>query len=468
MIILFSECEVKTVQILEKDIKLQFRQLRELLDKRHTKQFRKRFLDMHFYEQGQFFLTLNHDQRQLLYQIMDPDEMGDMFDTLEDDQLDMSQILAEMDLKYASQVLNSMYDDNAADFLEHLDKSEVDRYLSLMPQADANQLRGLLHYDTQTAGGLMTTDYVVMYQDLTVKEALDLLRKYARTAETIYYLYVIDADNDLVGTLSLRELFVHNQKAILSTIMTRNVISVFVDDDQEAVAQVFRDYEFVALPVVDHAHKLMGIVTVDDVIEVIDDEAQDDYSKLAVVDVDESKSTPVKSASSRLPWLITLLFLGMITATLISHFENLLSRASILAVFISLITGTAGNAGTQSLAVAVRRLSLTNNKPRHLLMLLLKELITGLIIGLVTGLTILVVVGLWKKNFVLGAVIGLAMMVAITVANLAGSLIPMLMAKIGFDPAVASGPFISTLSDLTSVLIYFNIASLFMGFFTGL
>ena len=158
----------------------------------------------------------------------------------------------------------------------------------------------------------------------------------------------------------------------------------------------------------------------------------------------------------------------MITATLISHFENLLSQASILAVFISLITGTAGNAGTQSLAVAVRRLSLENNNPQHLIKLLLKELITGLVIGLITGLTIWLVVGLWKHNFVLGLVIGLAMMVAITVANLAGSLIPMLMAKIGFDPAVASGPFISTLSDLTSVLIYFNIASLFMGFFKGL
>ncbi|AXX64853.1 MAG: magnesium transporter [Lactobacillus sp.] len=456
------------MQELQNQINLQFHKLRKLLDEQHSKQFRKRFLDMHFYEQGQFFLTLNHEQRLQLYQIMAPDEVGDMFDTLEDDQIDMSKILAEMDLKYASDVLNSMYDDNAADFLEHLDKSEVDRYLALMPRADANQLRGLLHYDTQTAGGLMTTDYVVMRQDLNVKEALDLLRKFAHTAETIYYLYVIDDDNDLVGTLSLRELFTHNEKAVLSTIMTSNVISVFVDDDQEAVAQVFRDYQFVALPVVDHAHKLMGIVTVDDVIEVIDDEAQDDYSKLAGVDVDESKSTPLKAASSRLPWLITLLFLGMITATLIAHFEDLLSQASILAVFISLITGTAGNAGTQSLAVAVRRLSLTNNKPQHLWGLLLKELVTGLVIGLITGMTIMIVVGIWKHSFVLGAVIGLAMMAAITVANLAGSLIPMLMAKIGFDPAVASGPFISTLSDLTSVLIYFNIASLFMGFFKGM
>ncbi|WP_396022026.1 magnesium transporter [Bombilactobacillus thymidiniphilus] len=456
------------MQELEKRVKLQFQKLHQLLKDDRAKQFRKNFLDMHFYEQGQFFLTMNASQRKQFYQIMNPDEVGDMFDTLRDDQLDISQLLSEMDLKYASEMLSDMYDDNAADLLEHLDKVEVDRYLTVMAREDANQLRGLLHYDTETAGGLMTTDYVVMQQDVTVQETLKALRKFARTTETIYYIYVIDVNNDLVGVLSLRDLFVHSDKTLLSSIMTHNVISVYVDDEQEEVAQFFRDYEFTSLPVVDHANQLVGVVTVDDAIEVMDNEAQDDYSKLAGVDVDEDDNSPIKSATSRLPWLITLLFLGMITATLISHFETLLSKASILAVFISLITGTAGNAGTQSLAVAVRKLSVENNKGRHITKLLLKELVTGLFIGLATGVTITIVVGIWKHNFVLGFVIGLAMMVAITVANFAGSLIPMLMSKIGFDPAVASGPFISTLSDLTSVLIYFNIASLFMKFFVGM
>ncbi|NVY96807.1 magnesium transporter [Lactobacillus sp. DCY120] len=453
---------------MELRVKKQASKLLALLTQQHTKQFRKNFLDMHFYEQGQFFLSLDAQQRKQLYQIMAPDEIGDMFDTLQGDEIDGSLLLGEMDLKYATDVLDSMYDDNAADLLEYLNKSEVDRYLKLMPEADANELRGLLHYDTETAGGLMTTDYVVLRQDLTVGAALKSLRKFARTAETIYYLYIVDDSNDLVGIMSLRELFTHSEKAVLNTVMAQNVISVYVDDEQEEVAQVFRDYQFVSLPVVDHAHKLVGIVTIDDVIEVIDDEAQDDYSKLAGVDVDESDTNPVKAASKRLPWLITLLFLGMITATLISHFEVLLSQASILAVFISLITGTAGNAGTQSLAVAVRRLSFGNEHTKKLFGLLSKEFITGILIGLVTGFTIFLVVGIWKHNFVLGLVIGLAMMVAIFVANLAGSLIPMLMDKLGFDPAVASGPFISTLSDLTSVLIYFNIASLFMGFFKGM
>lgn len=157
----------------------------------------------------------------------------------------------------------------------------------------------------------------------------------------------------------------------------------------------------------------------------------------------------------------------MLTATLISHYEVMISEASILAVFISLITGTAGNAGTQSLAVAVRRLAISDEREYGFGRLIFNEILTGVLTGLVTGVVIFIVIGFWKNNFILGLVIGIAMLCAITVANLAGSLIPMLMEKLGFDPAVASGPFITTLSDLTSVLIYFNIASLFMPFFVG-
>ena len=212
-------------------------------------------------------------------------------------------------------------------------------------------------------------------------------------------------------------------------------------------------------------YKTRNIVTVDDIIDVIDDEAASDYSGLAGVDVEEVSENPLKAASKRLPWLITLLFLGMSTASLISNYESLVSEASILAVFISLITGTAGNAGTQSLAVAVRRLAMKDEKDSNFGRLILSEVLTGLVTGAVTGLTIMIVVGVWQHNLPLGFVIGMAMLCAITVANLAGSLIPMLMDKLGFDPAVASGPFITTLSDLTSVLIYFNIANMFMRYF---
>ncbi|MFD1412148.1 magnesium transporter [Lapidilactobacillus gannanensis] len=436
--------------------------LLQALTKNENKVFRKAFLDMHFYDQAQFYLSLVPEQRQKLYQILDPHEVGDFFDTIEDDLPEMRELLLEMDTSYAASLLNSMFDDNAADILEHLPKDEVDRYLNLMDKADASQLRKLLHYDTETAGGIMTTDFITLQAELTVGEALTILKHEADEAETIYYVYLVNADQRLVGVITLRDLIVTDDDTKLATIMTAQVITASVHDEQADVAQKIRDYNFIALPVVDDQQRLVGIVTVDDVIEVIDDEAQADYSGLAGVDVEDVSDNPLKAASKRLPWLITLLFLGMSTATLINHYEDLLSEASILAVFISLITGTAGNAGTQSLAVAVRRLAFKGNDKPKLVRLVVSEILTGLVTGLITGLTIMLIVGFWKQNFALGLTIGLAMTAAITVANLAGSLIPMLMDKLGFDPAVASGPFITTLSDLTSVLIYFSIAQVFI------
>ncbi|WP_029508153.1 magnesium transporter [Companilactobacillus versmoldensis] len=452
----------------EKKHSEKYDEIKTYLDNDDQIKFRKNYLDMHFYDQSNFYLSLSKDERLKLYTILKPNEMGDMFDTIEDDLPKIPELLDEMDVKYASEMLNYMYDDNAADVLEHMDKSHVDQFLSEMPKNDANNLRGLLHYDTETAGGIMTTDYVQFDQNLTAGEAIKLLRKMAETAETIYYLYILDENEDLVGVMSLRDLILQKSKTILKTVMNTDLITVNVDDEQAEVAQVFRDYEFLACPVVDHSNKLVGIVTVDDVIEVIDDEAQQDYSGLAGVDVDESiNDNAFKAASKRLPWLITLLLLSMITATLVNKYENLLAQASILAVFISTITGTAGNAGTQSLAVAVRRLATDEIDRSDFFKLLGKELLTGVLTGVVTGLSIFVIVGIWKNNFVLGLVIGLAMCAAITVANVAGSFIPMLMSRLGFDPAVASGPFISTLSDLTSVLIYFSIAGIFLQYFVG-
>lgn len=431
------------------------------------KQFREIFLELHIYEQGQFYQSLDETDRHIMYAYLSPKEMADMFDVIEEDNEHMTEYLSEMRPRYAADMLAEMYTDNAVDLLNTLDKKQMAKYLSIMPSESAREIRELLHYEDDTAGSIMTTEYVSIVANQTVRSAMYVLKSEATAAETIYYIYVVDQENRLVGVISLRDLIVNEDDAMIVDIMSERVISVHVGDDQEDVAQTFRDYDFLALPVTDYDDHLLGIVTVDDIIDVIDDEAASDYSGLAGVNVEEVSENPVKAAGRRLPWLITLLFLGMATASLISHYEELVSEASILAVFISLITGTAGNAGTQSLAVAVRRLAINDDKESSFFRTVISEVLTGLVTGAITGLTIFAIVSIWKGNPILGFVIGMAMMCAITVANLAGSLIPMLMDRLGFDPAVASGPFITTLSDLTSVLIYFNIASLFMSHFVG-
>lgn len=456
--------EVKEVDELQ-ELDSRFAQIRKELAENDLTKFRESFLDLHIYEQGQFYQSITEEERALMYSYLSPKELADMFDLIEEDKETLKEYLSEMRPSYAAQMLASMYTDNAVDFLNLLGKKETNKYLSLMSNEDVAEIRELLHYEDDTAGSIMTTEYVSIVANQTVRSAMYVLKNEADMAETIYYIYVINQEEQLVGVISLRDLIVNEDDTLISEIMSERVIAVHVGDDQVDVAQTFRDYDFLALPVIDYDDRLLGIVTVDDIIDVIDEEATSDYSGLAGVNVEEVSENPVKAATRRLPWLITLLFLGMATATLISKYEVLVSEASILAVFISLITGTAGNAGTQSLAVAVRRLAMNDNKKNNFLTIVVGEVLTGLVTGAITGITIFLIVTVWKGNPTLGFVIGIAMMAAITVANLAGSLIPMLMDRLGFDPAVASGPFITTLSDLTSVLIYFNIASLFMSHF---
>lgn len=247
--------------------------------------------------------------------------------------------------------------------------------------------------------------------------------------------------------------------------MNEKVVSISAGKDQEEVAQMMRDYNFLAVPVVDFQDHLLGIITVDDIMDVMDEEASDDYSKLAAVsDVERPDDTAIASAKKRLPWLIILLFLGMFTASLIGRFEATLDQVAILAIFIPLIAGMAGNTGTQSLAVAVRGIATGDYGKQGKFKLLLREATTGLITGSVCGLLIVVVIFVWKGQLFLGILVGISILVTLIVATLSGSLIPIFMDKMNIDPAVASGPFITTINDIISVLIYFGFATAFMNF----
>lgn len=443
----------------------QIEQLKNFLKMEDINAFRENFLELHVYEQSQVYLSLSDNERLRAYNFLSPNEMADTFEILEEEEESVEKYLEEMNPQYAADMLNEMYRDNAVDMLNQLEPFTIKKYLSLMAKEDADGIKKLLNYKDDTAGSIMTTDYISILANQTIQSAMAILKKKASEAESIYYVYVVDSNRRLVGVISLRDLLVNEDDEMISDIMgDRRLVSVNGNDDQRDVAHTMQDYDFLAIPVVDNEERLIGIITVDDIIDVISDEAASDYSGLAGVDVEERSENPFVVASKRLPWLIILLFLGIGTSTLISNYEEMISEASILAVFISLITGTAGNAGTQSLAVAVRKLAGNDENKKNFGKLIMSEIASGLITGIVTGVTIFLAVGFWQQNFVLGSVIGIAMLVAITIANLAGSFIPILMERIGFDPAVASGPFITTLTDLTSVLIYFNIASLFMNY----
>lgn len=437
--------------------------LQTTLENEQIDKFRHEFLGIHPYDQAMFFMEQSKKTRVKIYSFLSPDEIAEIMENIELE--DTEVFFIEMDPRFASMVFAEMAADDAVDILNKLDKNIVASFLTIMDKNAADEIKELLHYEEKTAGSIMTTEYVAILQSLTVKETMQQMKIEAPIAETIYYMYVLDEQKHLVGVLSLRDLIIADETVIIEDIMSEKIVSVSVGKDQEEIAQMMRDYDFLALPVVDFQNHLLGIITVDDILDVMDEEASDDYSKLAAVsDMARPDDSAVSAAKKRLPWLIILLFLGMLTASLIGSFEETLEQVTILAIFIPLIAGTAGNTGTQSLAVAVRGLATGDYGKQGKFKLILREAATGLITGTVCGIVITIIIFLWKGELFLGMLVGVSIMATLIVATVSGALIPILMDRLKIDPAVASGPFITTLNDITSVLIYFGMATAFMSF----
>ncbi|WP_047985914.1 magnesium transporter [Ornithinibacillus californiensis] len=438
-----------------------FEKITQYLENQDIERFRDYFLDMHPYDQALFFMEVEANVRMLIYSYLSPEEAAAMMEHIELD--DIQPFFTEMDPTFASMVFAEMATDDAVDILNEMDKDKVVSFLTIMDDEDAEDIKDLLHYEEKTAGSIMTTEFISVFKTQTVKETMVQLKQEGPDAETIYYLYVVDEDKRLAGVLSLRDLIISEDDAKIESIMNEKVFHVSVAEDQEEVAKNMRDYDFLAVPVVDFQQHLLGIITVDDILDVMEEEASEDFSKLAgITDGERRDTSPLIAAKKRLPWLIILLFLGLLTASLIGQFEDTLNKVTVLSIFIPLIAGMAGNTGTQALAVAVRGLATGEYGDTGKLKLILREAGTGLITGTVCGIIISVVIFLWQDNLYLGLLVGLSIMATLVIATLAGSLIPILMHRLKIDPAVASGPFITTINDIISVLIYFGLATTFM------
>ncbi|WP_313891524.1 magnesium transporter [Psychrobacillus sp.] len=425
--------------------------------------FREEFMQLHPYDQALFFEKVEPDIRKKIFHYLSPKEMAELFEATKFDDEQYEMYLQEMDTIYAASMLSFMYADNAVDVLNELGKDQVASYLNIMDEESAQEIKDLLHYEEYTAGSIMTTEYVAIPETSTCRSAMTILRNEAPNAETIYYLFVVDESHKLTGVISLRDLIIAEEDTLIKDIMNDRVVSVLVSEDQEEVARAIKDYNFLAVPVVDDNQHLLGIVTVDDIIDVLDEEASDDYSKLAGVShMDTFDKSPFQAAKKRLPWLIILLFLGMLTANLMSLFTETLEQVALLAVFIPLIAGTAGNSGTQALAVAIRGIATGDIEEESKIKLLFREAGTGLITGLLCGVIVVGIVFFWQHDLLIGLLVGAAIFVSIFVATIAGSFIPLLIHRMKIDPAVASGPFITTINDVISILIYLGLATLFI------
>jgi magnesium transporter len=374
-----------------------------------------------------------------------------------------TQLMSQLSTARLTAIVRHLPTDDAADILAELPQERLAEMLDQLPEALAEQINRLLAYDPQTAGGLMTTHYFAVEDTWTTAEVLEQLRKRSSGLETVFYLYVVDAEDHLVGVVSLRQLVTAEPQVPIRNLMETDVICVAVDEDQSHIAHLITQYDFLALPVVDYNHRLVGIVTVDDIIDVISEEATEDMLRMAGVNPD-AMLEPISRVNlrHRLPWLSVSWMGGLFASYVIDANEATLSHMVILAAFFPVILGMGGNVATQSLAVAVRGLATGSIAAGDVLSAILKEGRIGLSLGAIYGALLGTVAWFLHGTVMLGLVVGVAIWCAMSIAAVLGGVLPLLFARIRIDPAVASGPFLTTAIDVIGLAIYLTTARLLL------
>ncbi len=407
------------------------------------------------------FLSIQN-QRRLFKLINDVSLKGEIFSNLDEDTF--LGIVDGMNLDDIVEILDLMPRDDVADLLGCMPVEKSDAILEKMKKEGSKEVEGLLHYEDDTAGGIMVPEFIALQEDTTAGEAIQSLQKEHLDVEMPFYLYVVDANGNLIGVSSLRQLVVVPPNTPLKNFMTTDVFAVKTSMDQEEVAKIVARYDILAVPVVDDTNKLVGIITVDDVIDIIREEATEDILKMVGVGEEFVETTSIfKNIKMRMPWLFASCIGGIIASFIIGYFQSSLSKLAYLAAFIPVIMGMGGNIGVQSATITVRGLATGRLSIRDLWSVVSKQILVGLMLGLFYGFIVGLVAQLKYSRELFALAVGLGVLSSMTLAALAGSMVPMTLAKINIDPAIASGPFVTTAIDIISVSFYFIIATTLLG-----
>ena len=403
------------------------------------------------------------NQRKLFNLIHDSEKKAFVISDLDEDiSLD---IIESLSLEELAEIIENMPSDDSVAFIKMLPQGQADAVLGMMEKTESEEVEGLLRYEDDTAGSIMIPDFIALKENMTAKDVIESLQsKEYHDVEMPFYIYVVDENERLVGVSSLRQLVVVPPSTPLHNFMGKDVISVTTNMDQEEVAKIVARYNILAVPVVDEDEKMVGIVTVDDVIDVFMEEATEDILKMAGVGEEfvETKSI-VRSTRIRLPWLFASFLGGIVAIFIIGYFEESLKQVSYLALFIPVIMGMGGNIGIQSSTIVVRGIATGRINIRHLWSVVSKELAIGIILGVFYGVLLGTLVQFQYNIEPLALSVAIGVISSMSVAALVGSFMPMIFARIHIDPAVATGPFVTSSIDILSVLIYFQVATILLG-----
>ena len=446
-------------------LKIKLEAVKKLIRKNAVQSLEKVLEKLHPADIASIIKNLSDIDRKKIWNfISDKEKLANIILELEDSQI--IEFFEDIEPLEIATILNEMESDDAANILRLFDEEKVNEILNLMKKDEVEAVEELLHYPEDSAGAVMNPNFFALHEKTTVKEATKVLHK-AEHVEMVFYVYVVDDIGRLVGVISLRQLILNPPDKMLKEIMVRDVIKVTVDMDREDVAKIVEKYDLLAVPVVDDQNVLVGIITVDDIIDIIREEATEDIYKMAGTSEDEVLlgDRSIKIAKVRMPWLLITFFGELISGFVISFFQGRVKEFAILASFMPLIMAMGGNVGNQSATILIRGMALGKIDKKDLGKAILKEIKVGMIMGLIMGILLAIVAPLWHGDPRLSYVVGTAMFSAVTFATFTGTFVPAALVKFNFDPAVASSPFISTLNDITGLTIYFSVSILLLSLF---
>ncbi|WP_114311521.1 magnesium transporter [Thermus caldifontis] len=439
--------------------------LRQALREGDTLALQKILEEIHPQDLLALWDELEGEHRYVVLTLLPKDRAAEVFSHLGPEE--QAEYLKTLPPWRVQELLEELSLDDLADALQAVEEEDPELFRRLKEALDPEtraEVEELTQYEEDEAGGLMTPEYVAVREGMTVEEVIRFLRRAAPDAETIYYIYVVDEVGRLKGVLSLRDLIVADPRTKVAEIMNPKVVFARTDTDQEEVARLMADYDFTVLPVVDEEGVLVGIVTVDDVLDVIEEEATEDIHRLAAVDVPDlvySQASPIALWLARVRWLVILILTGMVTSSILQGFENLLEAATALAFYVPVLLGTGGNTGNQSATLIIRALATRDLDLRDWRRVLFKESLVGSLLGLTLAMLLLGKVFL-DGHAPLAPAVGLALFLLVLFANLVGAMLPVVLRRLGVDPALVSNPLVATLSDISGLLIYLSVARLLL------
>ena len=438
--------------------------IRELLETRQYTNLRQKVAEMNTADVAAILEEMEEEELLKVFRILPKSMAADVFSYLEVDHQQM--IITSLSDKEAANIIDNLMADDATDLLEEMPANVVKKLLANASADTRRDINHLLRYPEDSAGSIMTVEYVDLKENMTVQDAINRIRQVGVDSETINICYVLDAKRTLVGTVALRYLLITPPDAIIGEMMHENVVFINTMMDQEEVARQFQKYDFTAMPVVDNENRLVGIITVDDIVDILQEEATEDIEKMAVIvptDKPYMKTTVFETWKKRIPWLLLLMISATFTGSIITSFEDALSACVVLTAYIPMLMDTGGNAGGQASVTIIRGLSLNEIEFKDAFKVVWKEARVAVLCGLTLAAANFVKLLLFDRvTIAVAAVVCLTLVAAVFIAKIIGCLLPMLAKKIGFDPAVMASPFITTIVDALSLLIYFSIATTIM------